>query len=243
MKRSIVFLVSLFLVVGMSLGAAAEVNININVPPPPPLEFPAPPDVVVVPSEASDVYLVPGTAGLYFFGGFWYRFNEGYWYRAAHYRGPWVSIYETLVPRPVLVIPPDYILSVPPGYHRIRYGEFHNHWRDWGRNHYWSRQPWYREHAEHHWAGRDFHRPPASAGGKVEAEKGPRGGGPGAGKPAGAGPKVGAEKGLKTGGPGAGKPAGAGPKVGAEKGVKAGGPGAGKPAGAEPKTGHPAKPE
>ena len=44
MKRSIVFLVSLFLVVGMSfVGAAAQVNINISVPPPPPLEFPAPP--------------------------------------------------------------------------------------------------------------------------------------------------------------------------------------------------------
>ena len=38
MKRSTVFLVSLFLVVGMSfVGAAAEVNININVPPSPAL--------------------------------------------------------------------------------------------------------------------------------------------------------------------------------------------------------------
>ena len=44
MKRSIVFLVSLFLVVGMSfVGAAAQVNININVPPPPASGISSPP--------------------------------------------------------------------------------------------------------------------------------------------------------------------------------------------------------
>ena len=238
MKRSVIFLVSLFLVVGMSLAAAAEVNININVPPPPPLEFPAPPDVVVVPSEQSDVYLVPGTVGLYFFGGFWYRLHEGYWFRAVNYGGPWVNIVEVAVPRPIVVIPPDYILGLPPGYHRIRYGEFHTHWRDWGRSHYWGRQPWYREHAEHHWGGREFHRPPSP---KVGAEKGVKGAGPGTGKSTGVGRKVEAEKGVKAGGPGTGKPASAGPKVGTEKSMKTGGSGAGKPAGEHPKTGHPEK--
>jgi hypothetical protein len=241
MRKSVIFLVSLFLVAGMSLGAAAEVNININVPAPPPLAFPAPPDVVVVPSEQTDVYLVPGTVGLYFFGGFWYRFYEGYWYRGLNYAGPWLTIYGSLVPRPVMVIPPDYILSLPPGYHRIRYGEFQSHWRNWDRSHYWSRQPWYREHAEHHWAGREFHRPPVGARPKVGAEKEVRG--PGPGKPAGVGPKVEGEKGLKAGGPGPGKPVGAGPKVEGEKGLKGGGHGAGKPAGEHPKTGHPGKPE
>jgi|GEM_PF-1008330 Na+-transporting methylmalonyl-CoA/oxaloacetate decarboxylase gamma subunit len=44
MNRSIVFLVSLFLVVGMSfVGAAAEVNIKINVPPSPAPGISSPP--------------------------------------------------------------------------------------------------------------------------------------------------------------------------------------------------------
>lgn len=242
MKRTLVFMVSLFLVVGISLGAAAQVNTNI--PPPPPLEFPAPPDVVVVPSEQTDVYLVPRTVGLYFCNGFWYRFNEGYWYRApagifAGLIAPWTPIYETRVPIPVLVIPPDYILSLPPGYHLIPHSEFARHWMDWGRNHYWRTQPWYREHAEHHWGGREFQRPPAGVRPKVGVERGVKA----AGKPAGAGPKVAVEKGPRGGGSGAGKPAGAGPKAAVEKEPRSGGTSAGKPAGEYPKAGHPEKRE
>ena len=153
-------MVSLFFVFGISFVGAAEVNINISVPPPPPLEFAGPPDVVVVPSETNDVYLVPDNVGLYFYGGYWYRFHGGYWFRASLYTGPWITIGESLVPPAVVVIPPDYILGLPPGYHRIHYGDFHSHWRNWGRNHYWNRHDWYRDHSRHHWGGRDFHRPP-----------------------------------------------------------------------------------
>jgi len=92
MKRIVWFMFSLFFVLGMPLVGAAEVNINISVPPPPPLVFPAPPDVVVVPSETSDVYLVPNTAGLYFYGGHWYRFYGDHWFRASLYSGPWVTL-------------------------------------------------------------------------------------------------------------------------------------------------------
>jgi len=121
--------------------------------PPPPLQFAAPPDVVVVPSGAAEVYLVPNTVGLYFYGGPWYRFYGGYWFRASLDSGPWITIREAIVPAAVVVIPPNYILGLPPGYHRIHYGEFHTHWRDWGRTHYWNSQPWYRDHALHHWGG------------------------------------------------------------------------------------------
>ena len=125
---------------------------------PPPLQFAAPPDVVVVPSEQSDVYLVPGTVGLYFYGDSWYRFYGGYWFSASLYSGPWITIQEAIVPAAVVVIPPDYILHMPPGYYRIRYADFHSHWRDWGRTHYWNSQPWYRNHASNHWGGIAFNR-------------------------------------------------------------------------------------
>ncbi len=175
MKRIVLPMVSLFLVVGIQFVATAgNVNINIGVGFPPPLEFAAPPDVVVVPSGTSDVYLVPNTVGLYFYGGYWYRFHENHWFRSTIYSGPWRTIGATLVPPSVVVIPPDYILSVPPGYHRIRYGDFHSHWRNWGYNHYWSKQAWYRDHSQHHWGGRDFHKPPVNRAGN--GPKSPAGG-------------------------------------------------------------------
>jgi hypothetical protein len=172
--------------------------------------------------------LVPNTVGLYFFGGFWYRFYGGYWYRASLYSGPWITIRETLLPPAVVVIPPDYILSMPPGYYRIHYAAFHSHWRDWGRSHYWNRQAWYRDHSQHRWGGREFYRGgPGDKGGRSGGEK------------VGPGRKTGEER---KAGPG-GSTGGAERKVGAEKVPRGGGPGAGKPAGAEPKAGHPAKPE
>lgn len=166
MKQIVIVVISLFLVVCMpSIGASGNVNISIAVPSP--LTFVGQPDVVVVPSAGSDVYLVPNTEGLYFYGGYWYRFYGNHWFRSTIYSGSWHPVGVSLVPAPVVVIPPDYILSVPPDYHRIHYGDFHRHWRDWGRNHHWNRQAWFRDHSHHHWGGRDFHRPPGGHHGGV----------------------------------------------------------------------------
>jgi len=165
MKRIVLLMGSLILLMSISVvGAIAGVSININVPPPPPpplapppLAFATPPDVVVVPSGASDVYMVPNTVGLYFQGGYWYRFHGDRWFRASIYSGPWRPIGISLVPRSVVVIPPDYILGMPPGYHRIHYRDFDRHWRDWGRTHYWNSHGWYRDHSQHHWGGSEWH--------------------------------------------------------------------------------------
>jgi hypothetical protein len=152
----------------------ADVQINIGLPPP--IIFSAPPDVVVVPSGPSYVYMVPGTVGLYFYGGYWYRFHGGYWFRANHYSDPWVVIGAPLVPGPVVVIPPDYILNMPPGYYRIRYNDFYGHWRDWGHARHWHNYQWYNHHVKQHWAGQDFHKPPApSRGPKGPYDKGSKG--------------------------------------------------------------------
>jgi hypothetical protein len=159
MKQIVLLMVCVFLIVGMPVaGVTANVSININVPPPPPLAFARPPDVVVVPSGTSDVYMVPNTVGLYFHRGYWYRFHGDHWFRASVYNGPWNPVRISLIPRAVVAIPPDYILGMPPGYHRIHYADFHSHWRDWD-HHYWSSHSWYRDHSQHRWGGRDFHRP------------------------------------------------------------------------------------
>jgi hypothetical protein len=112
--------------------------------PPSPLGFATPPDVVVVPSGENSVYMVPNTFGVYFFGGFWYRYHRGYWFRASTYNAPWVSISVGVVPGVIVNVPPEYVFSLPPNYYRIHYNEFYGHWRDWDRSHHWNRYDWYR---------------------------------------------------------------------------------------------------
>lgn len=174
MKRLFLGSVLLLLVIVFPGIALADVQINIGLPPP--IVFSSPPDVAVIPSGPSYVYMVPGTVGLYFYGGYWYRFHGGYWFRANHYSHPWVAIDPYLVPSPVVVIPADYILNMPPGYYRIRYHDFHKHWRDWGYKRHWHGYKWYNQHARQHWAGQEFHRPPAAPHGtKGSYDKGPKG--------------------------------------------------------------------
>ena len=92
-------------------------NIGIsNAPPPPRVRFYQPPPVVLVPN--SSVYVVENPYGydMFRYGGFFYVSNDGYWYRASSYRGPFVAVDARYVPRA--------IYSVPPG-----------HWRhDWREN-------------------------------------------------------------------------------------------------------------
>lgn len=145
MKHLVSLMVSLFFVFGVLLvNAAAGVNINIGISAPP-LEFAAPPDVVVVPSGASYVYMVPDTPGVYFYDDYWYRFYGGHWFRAAIYSGPWAYVATSLVPVLVVDVPPDYIRYLPRGYHRIHYRDFHSHWRAWQGDRHWNRYDWYRQ--------------------------------------------------------------------------------------------------
>ena len=113
-------------------------------PPPPPLQFAAPPEIVVVPSGQTYVYMIPNMFGVYFFGGFWYRYYNGYWFRAVVYDAPWVPIAVTVIPRFIIGVPPEYPYFLPPRYHRIHYHEFYGHWRDWDRGRHWHNYDWYR---------------------------------------------------------------------------------------------------
>jgi len=225
-KKLLFGTVFLLVVSVLPVTAIAQVQVGINIGVPPPFAFSAPPELVVVPSGPDYVYMVPGTVGLYFHGGYWYRHHGGHWFRAVSYSDPWAPIEIGLVPAPIVVVPPDYILNMPQGYRRIHYHDFHRNWRGWERNRYWHNHGWYRDHSRRHWAGQEFHRPPPGHPGHrgpygkpvVGGPRGPHGksGGPGYGGPPG-----------KPGGPGPyGKPGG--PKVGGPQG-KPGGPGGGGP--------------
>jgi len=88
--------------------------------------------------------MIPNAFGVYFFGGSWYRYYNGYWFTAGVYNQPWVPIAVTAVPTVIVNVPPEYGYSIPPQYHRIHYDEFHRDWRDWDRSHHWNRYDWYR---------------------------------------------------------------------------------------------------
>jgi hypothetical protein len=88
--------------------------------------------------------MVPNTFGVYFFGGFWYRYYDGYWFRASVYNAPWVPMVATAIPRVIMNVPPEYVYFLPPTYYRIHYNEFYRHWREWERSRYWHRYDWYR---------------------------------------------------------------------------------------------------
>lgn len=207
---------TIFLLVAgvLPVPAMADVQVGISIGIPPPITFAAPPELVVVPSGPNYVYMVPGTVGLYFYGGYWYRHHGGRWFRAVSYTDPWAPIDVGIVPAPIVVVPPDYILNMPPGYHRIRYNDFNRHWRTWERNRYWHNQRWYRDHSRRHWAGQEFHRPPPGHPGFRGPYRKPGGPGyrgphdrPGSlgphGKPGGPGYRV---PHGKPGGPGSGGP-------------------------------------
>jgi len=110
---------------------------------PPPLQFAAPPDLYVVPSGASYVYMVPNYDGVYFYGGNWYRFYNGYWFQSNSYNGYWGYIEPSMVPQVIVVVPPEYVHYVPYGYYRIHYDDFYSNWRTWDHKRHWDHYDWY----------------------------------------------------------------------------------------------------
>ncbi len=129
-------LLSMLFALGKTEEAKGEVGISINIGLPP-LAFSTPPPVVVVPGTY--VYAVPDIeVGLFFYQGYWYRPYEGRWYWASSYNGPWAYIEVSRVPRVLVDLPPS-AWRVPPGYHRIPYAEFREHWRGWEHERHWDR--------------------------------------------------------------------------------------------------------
>jgi len=65
------------------------------------------PAMVVVPN--TEVYYVEGPGyDMYRYGTWWYVNEDGYWYRARSYRGPYVSVSYSTVPRQIVIVPARY---------------------------------------------------------------------------------------------------------------------------------------
>ena len=113
MKRMLLMAIALVSVVMITAGpakAGTSVGVNIRVGDPyrgGSITFRSEPDVILVP--ATKVYYVDDyDCDMYRYGRFWYFVEEGRWYRAKRYSGPFYYIHSTSVPRSVRTIPPRY---------------------------------------------------------------------------------------------------------------------------------------
>ncbi len=107
-----------------------------NAPPPPRIVYREAPEVVLVPG--SQVYVVEDDqfdCDVFRVGPYWYAQDDGYWYRARSYRGPFTAIDVRRVPRAVFSVPArnwrHHPHGGPPGLTR-RYESGNGHRRDQG---------------------------------------------------------------------------------------------------------------
>lgn len=131
MKRSTHWCFLLVALVSTPVMAHAHSSVGINVvignaPPPPVVVFREEPRLVVVPN--STVYVVdePADYDVFRYGVFWYVFDDGYWYRARTYRGPFRVVNTRYVPTAISNVPSKWWRHPhggPPGQMKKR-GEF-----------------------------------------------------------------------------------------------------------------------
>lgn len=108
--------------------AATSVGVSINIGDPyrgAALHFRSEPQVVMVP-ESRVYYVRDYGYDVYRYGSYWYFIDDGRWYRARTYRGPFLYIHTSTVPRSIVMVPVRYrrhwggppAHAVARGYHR-----------------------------------------------------------------------------------------------------------------------------
>lgn len=114
--------------------AATSVGVDINVGDPyrgGAIHFRSEPDLVLVP-DTRVYYVRDYDHDVYRYGSYWYFIDDGRWYRARTYRGPFVFIHEASVPRSIVMVPASYRRhwgGPPP--HAVARGYRRNHEDRW----------------------------------------------------------------------------------------------------------------
>jgi hypothetical protein len=153
MKRLLMAAVALatvgFAAIPASSTAATSVGVSINIGDPyrgGALHFRSEPDVVLVP-DTRVYYVRDYDYDVYRYGSYWYFIDDGRWYRARSYRGPFMYIHETSVPHAIVTVPVHYRRhwggppphAVARGYYRNREDRFVER-RDERRDREWDRR-------------------------------------------------------------------------------------------------------
>jgi len=94
-------------VLGSTALAEAQVSVNAGI------RLGSPAAFVIVPG--SPVMYAPSVnSNVFSYQGVYYVFQQGVWYMAPRYGGPWVVVAPEFVPRPLLVVPVRYYKVPPP---------------------------------------------------------------------------------------------------------------------------------
>lgn len=120
--------------------AATSVGVDIHIGDPyrgASIHFESAPRMVLVP-DTKVYYVRDYDSDIYRYGRFWYFVEEGRWYRAGSYRGPFYLVRQATVPRSVVRIPPRYrrnwngppAHAVARGYYKERSVDRHDRARD-----------------------------------------------------------------------------------------------------------------
>jgi hypothetical protein len=107
-KRGLIAVV-LFAALAVPAGAATYLGFSIgvsNAPPPPRVIITSRPEFYAVPGTR--VYVVENTDyDLFRYGGTYYIYNDGYWYRSSRSSGPYVVVDVRSVPVQILRVPSE----------------------------------------------------------------------------------------------------------------------------------------
>ena len=106
--------------------SAVDIHVGVSLP--------APPRFVVVPGAPAVAYAPSVRANYFRYGNRYYVYENGGWYVASGYNGPWAVIEPAYVPRPILAVPVRYYRR-PPSEWRSYRRDAPPHWdRHWGRH-------------------------------------------------------------------------------------------------------------
>lgn len=145
-RKSMISFFVLPLLLIMADISMARVNVDINIGLPPVFRFSVPPELVVIPNTY--VYYPPAAdIDIVFYGGFWWRPYNGYWYRSTSYNGPWRHMHANRVPRHIIDLPPKY-RGIYRDYPRIPHRNVYDNWRRWEKERYWHKREWKHERNE-----------------------------------------------------------------------------------------------
>ena len=92
------------------------------------LRFTTRPRMRIVPGSRV-YYIRDSDQDVYHYGRFYYGYDQGRWYRASTYRGPWIYVHGRTVPRQIYSVPSDYRRNWEGDYNYWRARDYDDGWQ------------------------------------------------------------------------------------------------------------------
>ena len=121
-------------------GGDVDINVNIGTPRPPEVFFDREPDFVLIP-DSRVRHLPDYKYDFYRYDDDYYLNQDGYWYRAKSWRGPFLAVPFDGLPRPIVGLPgkyrrhPSHPHGGPPGQLKKHAGGSHGAGKGHGKGH------------------------------------------------------------------------------------------------------------